>query len=195
MEHPFSLNYSDEPEISIVGTVLEPYDTIIFDLDGTLWNCFTEEGEGIGAYEMQPPFELITGDTAVDINNKICRLHAGVRKFLKVLDEHDVNMGIISRGEVLNRPFGAQPSTMLLKLFDIYKYFNLPIVLKMGIDKGDYISPLEKTLFIDDEEYNIENVERKWGYKIDTLHRHQFNTWEQLLTTRKIESNLKFTKQ
>lgn len=162
----------------IKGTIFEDYDSCIFDLDSTIWECFTPEGTSIGAYTMRAPFELRSGLLIKDINGNYCKLQEGVRTLIKSLDANDMNLGIVSSGEKENTPQQAQPSVMLLKKFNLYKYFNLYVICKRGINKREYVRPFGRTLFIDDDNENLEEV--KVNEKVDVLDRKAFEDWDQL---------------
>lgn len=173
-------------EVDLSKTILSPYDTIIFDLDGVIWDVVSPNGTSMGAYETQPPYELKTADTVIDEKGNTILLQKDVRKVLDVLDENDVNMGIVSRGQKLvdvqrriEVPYESQPSIMLLKKFDIHKYFNYDIILKAFAIKSHYVKPLGKTLFIDDDQVNINDVKGK--DEVDVLWRKSFTDWLQIL--------------
>lgn len=168
------------------GTILADYDTIYFDLDKTLWECYTSQGTSIGAYDMTPPFELKTGVMIKDIEGNFCKLQDGIRTILRLLDERNTNMGTLSSGEAENVTSGAQPSVLLLKKFDLYGYFNMGVVCKRGIDKREYALPFGKTLLIDDDDENLDSV--KENELVDILDRKAFEDWDQLL--QKKTSNL-----
>jgi len=168
------------------NTIFENYDTIIFDLDNTIWDCFNPTGTGIGAYTTEAPYELQEKDIIVDINGNVIRLQEGIRECLEILDNNNKNLGIVSGGQKLSDitsrisiPIQAQPSIMLLKKFDIYKYFNYDIILKAFVNKLEYVRPLGKTLFIDDMQDNLSDVQQ--NPKIDVLWRKSFQTWQQVL--------------
>lgn len=168
------------------STIFENYDTIIFDLDGTLWDCFTQKSESIGAWQTTAPYTLVEKNLLVDIEGNIIRLQKDVDILLSALFDKEKNLGIVSSGEKLTDlrskiglPPQAQPSTMILKKFEIYKYFNYDIILKSFINKEDYVRPLGKTLFIDDRRDILEAVKAKG--LVDVLWRGYFNDWGQLL--------------
>ena len=163
---------------NIEGTIFEDYSSVVFDLDRTIWECFTSEGTSIGAYAMTAPFELKSGLLIKDINGNYCKLQEGVRTIIKSLDADDINLGVVSSGEKENTPLQAQPSVMLLKKFDLYKYFNLYVVCKQGINKREYVRPFGKTLFIDDDNENLDEV--KVNEKVDVLDRKVFEDWDHL---------------
>jgi predicted phosphatase len=173
-------------DFTLENTLLEDYDTLILDIDGVVFDAFSNAGDSIGCYKTAAPYKLLQRDIVKDINGNIIRLQQHLRDFLEVLDNNDINLGICSRGEKRNTPFAAQPTTMLLKKFDIYKYFNLDIVLKEGINKYEYVKPLGKTLFIDDQKDQLQSV--SMNPDIDILDRHSFDDWLQLLQPRKQSS-------
>lgn len=166
--------------MKIEDTIFGKYDTILFDLDGTLWDCFTPKGESMGAYKTTPPYKRVFASVATDINNNIIRVQRGVPELLNALDAADINLGIVSRSELEDKPFSAQPAIMLLKLFDLYKYFNYQISLKLTMEKSEYVKPLGKTLFIDDEQENTNAVNQSG--KADVLWRGAFGDWDQLMS-------------
>ena len=166
-------------EIILEGTIFDRYKTIIFDLDQTLWDCYTQRGESIGAYQTTPPYKLRSKDIILDIKGNTIQLQNNVRELIDLLDEDDKNLGIVSRGEKLDTPFSAQPSIMILKKFDIFKYFNYNIVIKAFIDKKEYTRPLGPTLFIDDNQEWVSSVNERDD--IDVLWRQSFNDWFDLL--------------
>ena len=169
-------------------TLFEDYDTVIFDADGVLWDVFTKEGTHTGAYATTAPYSLEASNYVKDIDGNHIRLQNGIKQLLKLLDEHDVNMGIVSSGEKDDTPFSAQPTVMLLKKFDIFKYFNYDIILKRQCNKSRYVKPLGKTLFIDDERDNIEEVAQ--NDEVDVLRRNVFQDWDQLLIQKQSQLNL-----
>lgn len=163
-------------------TVFEKYDTIIFDLDGTIWDCFTPNGIGIGANKTIPPYTLKDSQTIVDINGNLIKLQYGIIDFIRTADQEDKNLGIVSRSEVENLTEQAQPSIMLLKRFRIYKFFNYEITIKYNMpDKSEYVKANGKTLFIDNEKQNTDNVNRL--DVVDVLLRNSFQNWEDLLNS------------
>jgi len=170
------------------GTIFEKYDSVYFDLDKTIWECFSAKGTSIGAYSMNPPFELASGVLVKDIDGNYCRLQDGIRTVLKLLNDQDMNMGIISSGEKENTVPLAQPSVLLLKKFNLWDYFNLGVLCKQGINKRNYIKGFGKTLFIDDNDEHIQEV--KMNEDIDVLNRSAFDGWDQLLQSPK--TNLSF---
>lgn len=173
---------------NLEGTIFEKYDSIYFDLDKTIWECFSLKGTSMGAYNMNPPFEMLSGVLIKDIDGNHCKLQDGVRIVFKLLNDNDMNMGVISSGEKDNTVPSAQPSVLLLKKFGLWNYFNLGVLCKQGINKRNYIKGFGKTLFIDDDDENIQEV--KVDENIDVLDRKAFEGWEQILQSQK--TNLSF---
>jgi predicted phosphatase len=172
---------SEESKELIKNTILEKYNTIIFDIDGVLLDCFTPEGKGIGAFQTTPPFKLQDKNTVIDIKDNIIKLQEGIKDLIDMLDYNSKNLGIVSRSSDRSKqvPAAAQPAVMLLKIFDIFKYFNYGVTIKSDIEKVNYVKPLGKTLFVDDEKQWVENVNQRED--IDVLWRKSFNKWKDLL--------------
>lgn len=180
---------------TLENTIFDRYRTIIFDLDKTLWQATTPNGDSIGAYETTSPYSLKDSRTIVDIKGNVIELQEGVREMLALLNENDKNLGIMSRGEKLldvnmrlSAPFEAQPSTQLLKKFDIYKYFNYVIIYKAFAEKIQYVRPSGLTLFIDDDRQWIDQVKQRDD--IDVLWRGAFSTWQSLIEPPKQDQKL-----
>ena len=90
-------------------------------------------------------------------------------------------------GERQDRPFEAQPSVMLLKLFNIYTYFTYEIVIRRTEDKEAWIKPFGKTLFIDDSQLNVNKVNALGT--VDVLWRRAFGPWKSLLVPKDSQLN------
>ena len=177
------LTFNTIPQVrdvpTLERTILERFSTVIFDLDGTIWDCLTQRGESIGAYQTTPPYKLKSKDIILDIKGNTIQLQNNIKDLIELLDDTDKNLGIVSRGEKLDTPFSSQPSIMLLKKFDLFKYFNYNIIIKAFIDKKFYTRPLGKTLFVDGSKDWISSVNERDD--IDVLWRQSFNDWFDLL--------------
>jgi predicted phosphatase len=169
-------------ETNIEDTIFDDYDTVVFDADGTIIDCFSPQGDGIGVYKTNPPYDLKNSNMIIDTEGNIIKLDAGVRDLFKWLDDNDVNIGIVSSGEKENTPLQAQPGMLVLKKFDLKKYINYEVVFKRDINKGDYVKPLGKTLFIDNKDDNLDNVDDKG--MVDVLNRGSFENWNDLLKSK-----------
>ena len=170
---------------AVDGSVFEDYTTVLFDLDQTLWDCFDARGTSIPAFKMEPPFELLEEDLVSDVRKNICRLQPNFRDVLASLDAAGVNLGVVSRSAVRDLADEAQPSKMLLGKLDLLKYFTYIVVIKEGIDKGDYARPEGRTLFVDDQPDMLQAVNARG--LVDVLSRRKFVGWETLFTKSKPE--------
>lgn len=169
----------DQSKKLLSNTLLDSYETIIFDLDGTIWDVTTKDGRNTGAYEAEPPFKLMQPDIVVAGNGVIIRLQKGIDELLRILDECNKDLGICSSGEKENTTFAAQPSIMLLKLFNLYKYFNYTITIKRDINKAMYVRPKGLTVYIDDDPANLDLIDLRGD--VDTIDRRGFTNWLDLL--------------
>jgi predicted phosphatase len=181
-----------EENIDIQRTIFEPYETVIFDLDGVLWDCFQPNGQSTGVYTAVPPFKREAGNIVTASNGAVIRLQEGVEQLLAALDKANKNLGIVSRSEAQGVTFAAQPAVMLLKQYGIYKYFNYDVIIKWGINKAEYVKPNGKTLFIDDDQQNLGEVQQK--DQVDVLWRKSFVNWNQTLSPVQSSLHLSFMK-
>lgn len=176
-------------KIDIHHTLFAPYETIILDLDGVVWDCFQSNGQGTGCYTAVSPFKREAGNIVTASNGVVIRLQEGIEDLLRALDDANKNLGIVSRSEAPGVPFAAQPAVMLLKQYGLYKYFNYDVILKLGMNKAEYVKPNGKTLFIDDDQQNLEGVNQR--DQVDVLWRKSFTDWRQTLSP--VQSHLNFS--
>lgn len=157
------------------------FDTIILDLDYTVW--FGNK-PNFWAKLLVPPLSLYKlGDIQCiqDINNDHISLPYNVEEFLVELNNSKKNVGFITRGGLQNTNYDEQPSVICLKMFGLLKYFNIKnhVLYKTDI-KSRVITPIGKTIFIDDNKidlldifYNVPNV--------TVYDRANFKNWTELL--------------
>ena len=65
-----------DENIDIRRTIFEPYETVIFDLDGVLWDCFQPNGQATGCYTASPPFKREAGNIITSSNGVVIRLQS-----------------------------------------------------------------------------------------------------------------------
>jgi hypothetical protein len=177
----------------IKNSLFDAYETILFDLDRTIWDCFDARGTGIPALEMVPPFELVDENVVSDLRGNVCKLQPNVRDVLDCLDEYGMNLGVVSRSAKPGVVDEAQPAKMLLGKFDLLRFFTYIVVIKPGIDKGEYARPEGHTLFIDDDAEILQSVNDRG--LVDVLSRKKFVGWENLFQNAKEEHPLPSTVQ
>jgi len=173
---------------NIEDTIFSDYDTVVFDMDGTILDCFTKQGDAIGVYQTNPPYKLTTSTMLVDTDGNVVRLEPGIRDLFKWLDKNSINIGIVSSGEKEDTTFEGQPGVLVLRKFDLKRFINYEIVFKHDINKGNYVKPLGKTLFIDNKDENLDDVDKKG--QVDVLNRGSFENWEDLLQRKTAILNL-----
>ena len=162
----------------VESSVFADYESVIVDLDNTIWQCLDARGTSIPAFKMEPPFRLLEEDLVADQRENVCRLQPTVRDVLDCLDEHGMNLGVVSRSAVEDVSDEAQPARMLLAKLDLLKYFTYIVVIKAGIQKADYVRPEGRTLFIDDQDDQLQDVNARG--LADVLSRRKFVNWADL---------------
>lgn len=133
---------------------------ILFDADGTLWECATDDWLS----KKDSEFNLLSKDTVLrKVNGARYRLQLGTRDTLQHMKNAGVLLGIVSDNK-------KKDVMRLLKLFDIYRYFDkrcfeiklfegqcpkselVEKIIKRLKKKGINIKPHE-VLVIDDKDY------------------------------------------
>lgn len=153
------------------------FDTIIFDLDFTIWDGCEKE---FWAKLLTFPFRL-NDRTIYDTKNKFIKLHKGIEFVLFNLYENKINLGFLSIGGLQEIHHESQPSVICLRMFDIYKYFNhQKTIIYKTERKSNFIIPKNKTLFIDDNEIVLTDV-KKFHPQITVLNRYDFKNWEDII--------------
>jgi hypothetical protein len=140
--------FIDSKEIDINN-----YDLFIFDADNTIW-----DGD-CPAMAMQTPFTVENRDTVVDSKGEKISLRPGIRRALLALRALGKDVGMISKSERKGVDYQDQPVILMLKALDMLELFNNMIVVEHDIPKSAFIPDGERTLFIDDEIDNLEDVE------------------------------------
>ena len=127
------------------------YDTYIFDLDDTLWSGHWAKML-VGNFITKHP--LIIED---ELENKLT-LKYGVKNFLKEKSKVS-KIGFVSRGGLIDIDKDDQPSIKVLRTFGILDYFNYcRHTIYKTEDKGKYVIPNGRTLYIDDNDNDLRDV-------------------------------------
>jgi hypothetical protein len=154
------------------------YDTIIFDLDYTIWEGCRPQ---FWAKCLVKPYTLIN-DTVRDVNDDYIVFHPGIKEVLNILSLLNKKLGFASIGGLENTPIDAQPSIEIMKLYEIYQLFTYQkIIVYKTQNKASLIKPYEKTLYIDDDIEILKKVRQEHSLSIDVLNRNSFKDWRDIL--------------
>ena len=156
------------------------YDTFIFDLDRTVWDTYSKNGELIWAKQMITPYSIFS-DRIVDDCFSVCKLQCGIVSVLKELNSMKKNVGFLSRGGICGLEYSLQPSISLLKKFDIYHFFNYKKTLLYKTDiKIDNLKQIieenGRCVFFDDTDKDLDEARTIFGVKV--VDRKGFDSWE-----------------
>ena len=151
------------------------YDTYIFDLDDTLWSGHWAKML-VGNFITKHP--LIIED---ELENKLT-LKYGVKNFLKEKSKVS-KIGFVSRGGLIDIDKHDQPSIKVLRTFGILDYFNYcRHTIYKTEDKSKYVNPSGHTLYVDDNENDLNDVREKNkdtifanSASLDTINANEFN--------------------
>ena len=151
------------------------YDTYIFDLDDTLWSGHWAKML-VGNFITKHP--LIIED---ELGNKLA-LKYGVKNFLKEKSKVS-KIGFVSRGGLIDIDKHDQPSIKVLRTFCILDYFNYcRHTIYKTEDKSKYVNPSGHTLYVDDNENDLNDVREKNkdtifanSASLDTINANEFN--------------------
>jgi predicted phosphatase len=158
---------------------LVDFDTIIFDLDDTIWSGSEPD---LWAKKLIPPLYYDNKTIRVyDFIGKYLQLHSNLKNVLCYLQSHRKKIGYSTIGGWENVPYEWQPCAIVLKTFALESFFQHMRVVqyKTGNKTKDFI-PSGKTLFIDDNEKHLIEVKAKFP-EVITLNRGSFESWEKLL--------------
>ena len=129
---------------------------------------------------MEPPFFKIDDRIIKDSNNSYAILDSGVREVLEHLREQDKQISFLSVGGRLDVEYEKQPTIMILKMFEIYSYFNdQKHLLYKTAKKDDILKKMAECVFFDDNEKHI--LEGLNLNNVSVVDRKSFAFWEQLL--------------
>lgn len=150
-----------------------------FDLDRTIWNTYNKFGQPIWARQMIAPYTLIDKYTIQDDCLSICKLDVDISDFFKKITSNKISY--ISRGGNLNIKYEEQPSVKLLKLFNVYEFFNDNKILihKNQVKHEHLIINADKIIFIDDSDEELEKMKIAHP-SIVCIKRESFVNWKDL---------------
>jgi hypothetical protein len=153
------------------------FDTIIFDLDGTIWKGPTPD-----FWAKKLEFPIVRDHLKiVDKNSNYILLDIDIPYVLGVLARYFKRLGFITRGGILDRPFNLEPCIQCLDMFDILYYFGYcKHILYHTDNKSRVIQPVGKTIFIDDNTKDLMDVAQRYP-DITCLNRLDFTQWTELL--------------
>ncbi len=156
---------------------LNDFDTIIFDLDFTVWNGCRDKYWG---KNLISPLNLqgrrITGSDGDSIE-----FQEGIKEVITFLHEHNKRIGFITLGGLLTVDYDQEPVVECLKMYGIYKYFNHQKTVLFKTDKKSrHIIKNGKTIFIDDNEEVLSDI-RDNCPDITAVNRYSFANWKELI--------------
>lgn len=153
------------------------FDTIIFDLDFTIWDGCEKD---FWAKKLEEPL-VLKNEYIFDKNQKYIKLQNGIRETLSFLRSENKNLGFVTRGGLLETEFFDQPPIKCLNLFDILHFFNhqRTVIYKTDL-KSQYIKSSGKTIYIDDNIIDINDIKNNHS-DILVVDRNSFNQWQELI--------------
>ena len=155
------------------------YDIFMFDLDRTVFDTYTKNGEPIWAKQMIQPLKKSDKDLIVDDCESECHLQPGIRSILNYLNSNNKKVGFISRGGILNTDYNKQPSVLLLKMFDIYDYFSYKkLLFYKNETKANHLHKIGECVFFDDMDKDLIAARKINGVKV--IDRKKFKYWEDI---------------
>ena len=156
---------------------LNEFDTIIFDLDFTIWDGCEDK---YWAKYLKFPY-TIKNRKIYGSDQKYVEFHEDIKNVLSILYTSNKNLGFITLGGLLDIQYEDQPVTHCLKMYDVYKYFNHQKTILYKTDqKSKYIIKSGKTVFIDDDQHNLDDINQNHT-DIITINRLNFKNWKDLL--------------
>tara|TARA_R110000824_G_scaffold87273_3_gene215227 strand:- start:5408 stop:5896 length:489 start_codon:yes stop_codon:yes gene_type:complete len=161
-------------------SVLENKQLYIFDIDRTLITSRNLNGDLIWLKNMYRPFKKINDHIVEDAKGSVSTLHKGTREVLLYLTKQKKDIGFLSAGSLPNVHYDLQPSVLIMKMFNIYSFFNSHKLLEYKtLKKEEHLKDFGECVFFDDDEKYIIPA-----YKLDNVtvvDRKSFTDWRQLL--------------
>ena len=157
---------------------VDDFDTIILDLDFTVWHGCEPE---FWAKKLVAPITR-KGLYLRDKSSNFIKLDKDFTSFIQTCSKQGKKIGFITRGGLLDTPFNLQPPVICLKLFKIYPYFNfIKKVIYKTEKKSNYFTSYKKTLYVDDNPLDLQDIDNNINGEVKTLNRNNFKLWTQLL--------------
>ena len=155
------------------------FDTIIFDLDDTIWSGSELD---LWAKKLIPPiFYDHKTDRVYDSVGKYLQIHEGIYNVLEKLTFVSKNIGYSTVGGLEGTPYDWQPCTIILRMTGMEKFFkHMRVIQYKTGNKANGFIPSGKTLFIDDNETHLTVVKNSFP-EINVLNRLHFEQWKDLL--------------
>jgi predicted phosphatase len=147
----------------------------LFDLDLTIWETKNKNGLSIWAKQMIPPLQFDGKDAVQDDVYSICKLKRNFRDYINSLNQSGHKVGFISNSMYFGLPIEIQPVTLLMKEFDLDRYFNyvrillyktkskIPSLIKIA---NQATSDNESVIFFDDNEDILNDARLIKGLKV-----------------------------
>jgi len=155
------------------------YDTIILDLDDTVWHG-SEKNIWAKTLRGQITLQNVNDQKRVyDETGRYLYLDKDIVVFLNKLKNDFKRIEFISRGMLPCISFDKQPSIIALKYFDIFHLFDKRTLLYKNENKGHHIISTGKTIFIDDNDIDVNRVQ-KLHKNITCINRNIFDNWMHL---------------
>ena len=153
---------------------------IVFDLDRTIWDCYDKYGNQIWAKQLIKPFTLEDGKIIDDVGS-VCFLMKGIYSYIKWLNDNKETICYCSVGRYQNLPDEFQPSINILKVFNLFNFFNGPSILEYKtFSKNIFLEKIkEPSIFYDDNETFLKSVSKIKNFKVKDA--KLIKDWEKLI--------------
>ena len=157
----------------------DKYDIFIFDLDKTLWDSFDVVGKSIWAKQLILPYKL-EGNKILDDVNSSCVLKPGAREYLNFLASKNKKIGFLSSGKLWGTEYENQPSVKILKIFNLYDFFNFKKeLLYKTFSKNQCLKELSGCIFFDDNDDVIK--EARELKNVEVVDSKKIENWKHLI--------------
>lgn len=163
---------------------IKEFDTVIFDLDKTIWNCYDKYGNSVWAKQMLQPFTKISPRDIIDDVNSTCILDPYIFDLMKDLQSIGKTLEFLSIGKRYDTPdIIMQPSIQLIFAFGLNFFNGIGSLYYKTEDKEKYLGKLikGKTLYVDDNNDTLQKAKNLNLKNLTILDRKSFKHWNELL--------------